>query len=101
MYEAVIDRERKGLGLPRVSRGALLDDADSFPSDIGFRERDWLASDLSRRSWLGQRWVRLRKRLVVCTRAVRVWAFALAILAVGDLVVFVYSAVELGCEVVS
>src|SRR5436190_7835745 len=31
MYEAVIERERERLGLPRVSKKHLLADAESFP----------------------------------------------------------------------
>jgi hypothetical protein len=93
MYEAAIERERNNLKLPGVSRKQLLADVGSFPAESGFRERDWMALEHSPNR-LRRTWVNVRKRLVVDRKAVVVWAVALALLALIDLGVFVYSLID-------
>ena len=106
VFEAVIDRERDKLGLPPVSRNALLGlergkdgklnlksalrEVDTFPTNTGFRDRDWLGLYLGDKSPERGIWVRLRRWLVFKGKAVIVWAVALGLLAVMDLAVALY-----------
>jgi hypothetical protein len=90
MYEAVIEREREKLELPRVSKKHLLAGAESFPRDTGFWEREWLYPEPGGNR-LHRTWVKSRRRLVVDLRAIRVWAGALTLLAATDLGVFAYT----------
>jgi hypothetical protein len=92
------------LGLPRVSRGALLgtnegeevirERVGSLPKDTGFRDRDWMALELKEELWHRQTWVLLRKALVVDLPATKVWAWVLGGLALLDLGVLIYLLAE-------
>lgn len=84
LYESVVDRERERLGLPRVSRYSLLREVDSFPANLAFRERDWLARESAGKPLETRALVWLRSRLVVKIRALAVWAFVLGGMAVYD-----------------
>jgi hypothetical protein len=61
VYEAVIERDRKVLGLPGVQMDALTDDPDSLPENTNYRKRRWSSEEL----W--------RHRLVVQVKTVKVW----------------------------
>jgi hypothetical protein len=102
-YEAVIDRERAKLGLPPASRNALLGmrrgepatvarpQVDTFPTNTGFRDRDWLGLYLDDTTGWGRRWwVRFRMRVIFRWRAISVWVGALGLLAALDFGVFLY-----------
>jgi hypothetical protein len=91
VYDAVIDRERRALGWPRLTRDHLLSNIDSFPEDCLLRQREWWRDEGRKRrlNWLYRPWARLRNRLAVRWKTVWVWSFALVSLGVLDIVVLV------------
>jgi hypothetical protein len=83
VFEAVIERERKRLGLPGVQMDALRGTPDSFPASFpentSYVKRRWWCKRLLRH-WFAVRW-----------KVVYVWAIALAVLAVVDCFLIGYS----------
>lgn len=78
LYEAVVERERVRLGLPRMSRDPLVSDMASFPEDTLLRKRQWYPTDSV------PLWKRLRNHTVVKWRTVWIWAGALGVLWLID-----------------
>ena len=100
LYEAVIDAERKKLGLGRVSKRSLLEMRESLPADSNLRLREWKGIERNRppdprrlrrqRLWVYRAWAfGIRNWAVVRIKAITVWAVVLGTLAVVDVVVLV------------
>jgi hypothetical protein len=100
LYEAVIDAERRKLGLGSVSKRYLLEMGESLPADSNLRLREWTAIERKRppdtrrlrrpRLWLYRAWAfGIRNPLVVHVKAVTVWALTLGAVAAVDVIVLI------------
>ncbi len=92
MFEAVAEREREKIGLPRITRSVMLDEEGlaAVPLNTLLRQREWLVKHPS-----GRGWRRFRNHAVVRWKAVVVWSVALGALGVLDVIVVVVAAVRL------
>jgi hypothetical protein len=87
MYEAVAERERVRLELPRMTRDYLLEDFESFDKDTSLRRREWWWKEPIRGQGTRHQLQASFARMVVKQKAVRVWLIVLAVLAVLDLII--------------